>query len=96
MGEEPGAFLSASLVFLLSMISSSLTIYNALLKTSKGVLSQALPSSTFCWKLSIFLLHLKTLLHKSSEWSKLVVFGPGLKFSPLEAKNTGTVHSSQP
>ena len=38
MGEEPGAFLSASLVFLLSMISISLTTYNALLKTGKGVL----------------------------------------------------------
>ena len=38
MGEEPGAVLSASLVFLLSMISISLTTYNALLKTGKGVL----------------------------------------------------------
>ena len=38
MGEEPGAVLSASLVFLLSMISISLTIYKALLKISKLVL----------------------------------------------------------
>ena len=50
----------------------------------------ALLSATFwclCQKLSLSLLYFnKTLLHKSSEWSRLVS-GPGLNSSPLEAKN---------
>ena len=99
MGEEPGAVLSASLVFLLSMISISLTICNALLKTlARGVLTLLGPpfQPLLLEAFSIPVMLKKTLLHKSSEWSKVVVFGPGLKFPHLETKNTGNVHSSQP
>ena len=67
-------------------------VYSFLLKTSRRALF--LPLLMSLSELSPSLLYFnKTFLHKSSEQSSLVT-GPGLNFSPLEAKNPSVFHGS--
>ena len=52
------------------------------------------PFWSLCQKLSLSLLYFnKILLHKSSEWSSLVI-GPGFNSFPPEAKNPSIFHGS--
>ena len=82
-------------MFLLSVINSLLTSIRCLAKNWQGGIFSA-PFWSLCEKLFLSYLYFnKILLHKSSKWSSLVS-GPRSKFSPLETKNTGLVHCSQP
>ena len=82
-------------VFCISVINSLLTGIRCLAKNCQAGIFPA-PFWCLCQKLSLsFLYFNKTLLNKISEWPS-PTSGPRLESSPLEAKNPGVIHSSQP